>query len=378
MLVVFGARPDAAGQQLTHRSFDQLFAGDDPGEIFTFNLPFDSLAPSMVRFTGYFTNQAIDETGVRFAVAWWRPDGSGGSSPEEGFVRLPSYDQLPIRFEQLIDFTPSALQLEVEGGGPADYFRLIGDFTIQQVGASLVRTGSVWKYLPVTNDFGTSWRAPNYDDGLWSSGPAQLGYGDQDEATRVPFYTGPLGLKNITTYFRRAFVITNAARYTNLIVHLLRDDGGVVYLNGVEVFRSNLPEGPIEWDTTAIYSVSAPEENNVFFPTNVPASLLVEGLNVLAVEIHQQNGGSQDISFDLGLVGIIDTDFPRLKIAVAGTDVWISWPSRAVGFSLYATPRLEAPVAWERVQTPVSDDGAWTSVRLGPQAAKGFFRLSNE
>ena len=124
-------------------------------ELFTFNLPFDSLAPSVVRFTGYFTNQAIDETGVRFAVAWWRPDGTGGSSPDEGFVRLPSYGQLPIRFEQRIDFTPSTVQLEVEGGGPADYFRLIGDFTIQQVGASLLRTGSFWKYLPVTNDLGT-------------------------------------------------------------------------------------------------------------------------------------------------------------------------------------------------------------------------------
>ena len=126
--------PDhATAQPLVQRSFDQLFAGDDPGELFEFDLPFDPQIASVALFDGAFDNLAIDETGVRFALYWLKPDGDWDSSPEEGFVRLPSYGELPIDFEQQIGFTPSKVLLHIEGGGPADYFQFHGDFTIKQV-----------------------------------------------------------------------------------------------------------------------------------------------------------------------------------------------------------------------------------------------------
>ncbi|HXI51251.1 MAG TPA: hypothetical protein VNH84_07095, partial [Candidatus Saccharimonadales bacterium] len=109
---------------------------------------------------------------------------------------------------------------------------------------NLVSFGSVWKYLDNGSDQGTAWRAPGFNDGAWASGPAQLGYGDGDEATIVSF--GPDSAnKYITTYFRRTFNVSNVSSYTNLAVQLLRDDAGVVYLNGTEIFRSpNLPAPP--------------------------------------------------------------------------------------------------------------------------------------
>jgi len=126
--------PDhATGQQLVQRSFDQLFAGDDPGELFEFDLAFNLQTPTVALFDGFFHNLAIDETGVRFALYWLKPDGEWDSSPEQGFVRLASYGQLPIDFEQQIGFTPSKVLLHVEGGGPADHFQFQGDFTIKQV-----------------------------------------------------------------------------------------------------------------------------------------------------------------------------------------------------------------------------------------------------
>ena len=88
----------------------------------------------------------------------------------------------------------------------------------------LIPAHSVWKYLPITNDVGTAWREFDYDDRPWAQGPAQLGYGDQDELTVVPFFFFQMGLKDISTYFRRSFTATNSARYTNLLVRLLRDD----------------------------------------------------------------------------------------------------------------------------------------------------------
>jgi hypothetical protein len=70
-----------------------------------------------------------------------------------------------------------------------------------------------------------------------SSGLAQLGYGDQDEVTVVPFFTDVSGRKNITTCFRHAFVVTNVAAFSNLTLRVLRDDGAVVYLNGRLFYR---------------------------------------------------------------------------------------------------------------------------------------------
>jgi len=137
---------------------------------------------------------------------------------------------------------------------------------------------------------------------FWSSGPAPLGYGDGDEATVISF--GPdANNKYITTYFRRSFSVTNASTYTNLTLRLLRDDGAVVYLNGVEVFRSNMPAGPITFTTLASTDVSGAAENT-FVTASLNPALLVNGTNVLAVEVHQSAPNSDDLSFDLELVGI--------------------------------------------------------------------------
>ena len=166
---------------------------------------------------------------------------------------------------------------------------------------SLVQAGSVWKYLDNGTDQGTAWKETNFTDSAWASGPAQLGYGDGDEATVVSY--GPNSAsKNITTYFRRSFQVTNLVTFTNLAVRLLRDDGAVVYLNGVEVFRSNLPDGAIGYQTLAVNAVSGTDEST-FFTAPIPLGLLRAGTNVVAVEIHQADVTSSDSSFDLELLG---------------------------------------------------------------------------
>ena len=90
-------------------------------------------------------------------------------------------------------------------------------------------------------------------------------------------------------------------RFTDLTLRLLRDDGALVFLNGQEIVRSNLPDGVITSTTTALSTVGD-EDENTFFPFTIDPADLVEGLNVLAVEIHQRNDSSSDISFDLELV----------------------------------------------------------------------------
>lgn len=166
---------------------------------------------------------------------------------------------------------------------------------------TLIPTGSNWKYLDDGSNAGTAWRANGFNDSSWSNGVAQLGYGDADEATVVRF--GPdQNNKHITTYFRRTFNVTDPSSFQDLSVRLLRDDGAVVYVNGAEAFRDNMPGGAVDFQTGASGPVSGADESN-FFVFPISPTLLIAGVNVLAVEIHQNVNTSTDISFDLELTG---------------------------------------------------------------------------
>jgi len=168
----------------------------------------------------------------------------------------------------------------------------------------LVAAGSVWKYLDDGSDQGTAWYKPDFNDSGWMSGPAELGYGDGDEATVVSFGPNPNN-KYITTYFRHIFSVFDPSKHQNLILRILRDDGAVVYLNGAEVFRTNMPEGMITYTTWALSPVGGPAEDELI-ETTIDAAYLVAGTNLLAVEVHQNQPNSSDISFDLTLVVTTD------------------------------------------------------------------------
>jgi hypothetical protein len=168
----------------------------------------------------------------------------------------------------------------------------------------LIAASSDWKFLDDGSDQGTAWRQTTFNDQSWKSGKAQFGYGDGDEATVVSF--GPsANNRYTTTYFRRTFPVTDIRSVAQMTVRLLRDDGGVVYLNGTEVFRSNMPAGTIASNTFASANATPADETTNFFSQNITPGLLVEGENVLAVEIHQVNLTSTDLTFDLELAAVI-------------------------------------------------------------------------
>lgn len=183
----------------------------------------------------------------------------------------------------------------------------------------LVMSNSFWKYLDNGSDQGTAWRGTNFNDGAWASGPAQLGYGDGDEATVVN--SGPANNYFITTYFRRTFGAYAVEAFTNISMRLRRDDGVIVYLNGAEIYRNNMPAGAVTYTTLA--STSATDDGNTWFSTNVPPALLLNGSNWIAAEIHQRATNSTDISFDLeltGIRGVIITNPPPVIVLLSPTN----------------------------------------------------------
>jgi len=176
----------------------------------------------------------------------------------------------------------------------------------QTIHLPLVQRGSAWRYLDDGSDPGTAWRDPGFNDTAWPTGAAPLGYGNGDEETVVNSGPNP-GSRYATTYFRARFDVADSAGLTELQLGLVRDDGAVVYLNGTEVVRSNLPGGAIDYLTWAEgpgVPVGGSDETS-FNTFQIDPALLRQGTNGLAVEIHQVSATSSDIRFDLELSGLI-------------------------------------------------------------------------
>ena len=158
----------------------------------------------------------------------------------------------------------------------------------------VIRAGTTWRYLDDGSDQGTAWRERDFDDSGWSSGLAQLGFGDGDEATTI-------ASGHITYYFRKSFLVTKPSSFRSLELSIKRDDGAIVYLNGTEVVRANMPEGEITFETTTFDAGN----ENAFYDFTVDPSHLVKGDNVIAVEVHQSSINSSDVSFDLEITGVV-------------------------------------------------------------------------
>ncbi|MFN3342782.1 MAG: metallophosphoesterase, partial [Flavobacteriales bacterium] len=180
-------------------------------------------------------------------------------------------------------------------------FFFFGFLTLTNAQTVLIPVGSGWKYLDNGTDQGTSWVQSGFNDASWASGIAELGYGDGDENTVVS-YGSNSGNKHITTYFRKTFSVANPALFSSLLLEWVKDDGIIIYINGNEVLRQNMPTGPVNYQSLAPGTIAWPNEDD-WNSATISAAHLVAGTNVIAAEIHQDSPSSSDISFNLRLSG---------------------------------------------------------------------------
>ncbi|GAA4305175.1 T9SS type A sorting domain-containing protein [Nibribacter koreensis] len=163
---------------------------------------------------------------------------------------------------------------------------------------ALVTFGSSWKYLDNGSDQGTAWRATAYSDGAWKTGNGKFGYGITDAATLINY--GPNAKnKYVTTYFRKTLNMADPAGYGEITASIKMDDGVVVYVNGIEVYRMNMPTGAVAYNTLAALSSSGDGTKTQTFTINNAA--FTSGTNVIAVEVHQSKANTSDMAFDLQL-----------------------------------------------------------------------------
>jgi hypothetical protein len=173
----------------------------------------------------------------------------------------------------------------------------------------LIPTNAVWRYYDEAPATPAGWRATGFDDNAWKLGAAQLGYGEGDEVTPIA-----IGIaRPVTTYFRHTLVVTQSTFFSNLRLRLLRDDGAIVYVNGTEIFRSNMPEGGVGHSTSAA-TLTAGSDEEKFFQRSVWPYAIGPGTNTVAVEVHQATGGIDDCSFALELVANLPITAPVATI----------------------------------------------------------------
>ncbi|WP_298364983.1 choice-of-anchor D domain-containing protein [uncultured Lutibacter sp.] len=206
-----------------------------------------------------------------------------------------------------ITFTPSSvtsfsdvvsLSNNDSDEGPDYTFNISGNGINED--PNYIAFGSNWDYYDSSNEpaddlQGDSWEEADFDSSGWSNGPGELGYGNDGEGSGT--------LINSATeaaYFRKTFTVTDASLYNDLVLEAYRDDGMVVYINGVEVWSNNMPTTrPTSYGLFANATVATADENTPI--TTTVGSNLVNGINTVAVEVHQVNNTSSDIRFDFKL-----------------------------------------------------------------------------
>ncbi|RYD89331.1 MAG: hypothetical protein EOP50_17690, partial [Sphingobacteriales bacterium] len=133
-----------------------------------------------------------------------------------------------------------------------------------------------------------AWHEPQFvEPSFWKSGTGPFGFG-YSVATNVS--TVVLN-KTPSLYLRRSFSATAAQVASGVQVELLinYDDGFVAFLNGVEVARRNTgAAGSYTWHDQAAFNAKAAGAVETI-PLGLAGTLLREGANVLAIQVHNSD-----------------------------------------------------------------------------------------
>ncbi|MCI0512889.1 CotH kinase family protein [candidate division KSB1 bacterium] len=214
---------------------------------------------------------------------------------------------------------------------------------------TIIDWGDPWRYFVGTRAAPANWHALGFDDTQWRVGASGFGYGDYDDSTNVtpadPFQAPP-----ISVCIRKKFDLENSDQVLGLLLHVDYDDGFVAWLNGVEIARANMglpgvfpafDEFAREAHEAQLYQGGKPDK----FRIENPHTLLRNGENVLALEVHNNQLFSSDLTLipfltlemstvppaARGLSKFLDLKIPRLhanfKLSASGETLWLSNPA---------------------------------------------------
>jgi len=200
---------------------------------------------------------------------------------------------------------------------------------------TLIKAPEQWRYFlgttsPPAVEPSTTWRTLSFDDNGWLQGPGGIGYGDGDDGTSLDLSGG---IQVMSVFMRKKFTIVDKTKIEAGVISVDYDDGFVAYLNGTEIARANMDgKGAFPLYTS---NTSGFGDEGLVNPLPFTISketlqnLLIQGENVLAVQVHNESTSSSDLTSNVYLsVGINDASFTYQT-----TPAWFQPPPDAVAFA---------------------------------------------
>lgn len=197
-------------------------------------------------------------------------------------------------------------------------FKLNGIFTLLLSSISIalfsqtkfIQFGDEWKYYDQKDAPEKGWENSNRITSSWKKGRTGLGYGDRAIKTVIN-YGEDSNDKIITAYFTKSIRITDPFQFILYQISIEKDDGVVLYLNGREIYRKDMPLGEITHTTRASRLVVSGEQEELLHTVFLSPEDLQIGENILSASVHQGRKESEDLIFNLELIGSNDVGVLR-------------------------------------------------------------------
>lgn len=163
---------------------------------------------------------------------------------------------------------------------------------------------SSWQYYDKGSLDDTNWRSLDFSTSGWGTGKAPYGYGTVGTTENAADYNtelnygGDASNKRPTYYFRKKFTMTQEpSSEDRFYLHYHVDDGVIFYINGTEVGTYHCLSGSKYSDFSTAYEGNKAAQGTI----EIPASVLCQGTNIIAAEVHNTSFTSSDIFFEARL-----------------------------------------------------------------------------
>jgi len=240
----------------------------------------------------------------------------------------------------------------------------------------VIPENSSWKAFHQSSAPVGSWQSGFYSDSTWTEGISPMGHntvaGSLDCATLLGDPGTPSTLYQ-TAYFRKKFNVINPSVVTGMVMNARIKDGMVVYLNGTEIYRYNMPAGTVSYSTLAASAVPSTSWTSPL----LDSSLLIKGDNTLAVEVHKASATGTALIMDISLTALVNEQMP-----IVHADFGLKSEGENVHLfnaSLTRIDKCEAPV-YPPIPLPIGENNSWgtsvngiiTSFKVYDKTTPGF------
>jgi hypothetical protein len=172
---------------------------------------------------------------------------------------------------------------------------------------TLVAKGSSgWRYRETRSEPPAAWKTLAFDDSSptateWLPCTLPAGFAYSGVVTTVGYGSSTTD-KTKAYYFRKKFTVSDPSLISSLTFNVRRDDGVVLWLNNDSSATAVSADGT--WSAPYTYANLSPNATNTagYISYTIPASKLVAGDNILAIELHQTSVTSSDLLLDCELL----------------------------------------------------------------------------